>query len=103
QSYQAALETPQHGHGYLTYALVEEGLMTANADVGPRDGQVTVREWLDYATQRVPQLQGEDGERLQRNVPPTPEQMAQQQPQRMVRQERESSKRIQEQEAQTAR
>ena len=64
QSYQAALETPQHGHGYLTYALVEEGLRTANADVGPRDGQVTVREWLDYATQRVPQLPGRNSERL---------------------------------------
>lgn len=26
QSYQAALEAAQLGHGYLTYALVEEGL-----------------------------------------------------------------------------
>jgi WD40 repeat protein len=57
QSYQAALEAAQLGHGYLTYALVEEGLKTPAADVAPKDGQVTIREWLDYATQRVPQMQ----------------------------------------------
>jgi WD40 repeat protein/uncharacterized caspase-like protein len=60
QSYQAAIETQQRGHGYLTYALVEEGLKTASADVEPRDGQVTLREWLDYATRRVPDLQRAD-------------------------------------------
>jgi hypothetical protein len=32
QSFQAALEAAQLGHGYLTYALVEEGLKTAAAD-----------------------------------------------------------------------
>lgn len=57
QGYQAALEAAQLGHGYLTYALVEEGLKTPAADRAPKDGQVVVREWLDYATQRVPQLQ----------------------------------------------
>jgi WD40 repeat protein len=57
QGYQAALEATELGHGYLTYALVEEGLKTAVADVAPRDGQLTVREWLDYATLRVPQMQ----------------------------------------------
>ena len=57
QSYQAALEAVQLGHGYLTYALVEEGLKTAAADIAPKDGQVEIREWLDYATSRVPQLQ----------------------------------------------
>jgi WD40 repeat protein len=57
QSYQAALEAAQLGHGYLTYALVEEGLKTAAADVAPRDGKVDVREWLDFATERVPQMQ----------------------------------------------
>jgi len=64
QSYQVALESPQRGHGYLTYALVQEGLKTSEADVDPQNGQVTVREWLDYATQRVPQLQQEDANRL---------------------------------------
>jgi WD40 repeat protein len=57
QSYQAALEAPQVGHGLLTFALVEEGLRQAMADDEPQDGQVLVREWLDYATQRVPQMQ----------------------------------------------
>ena len=57
QSYQAALEASQLGHGYLTYALVEEGLKTDAADIVPKDGQVEVREWLDYATSRVPQMQ----------------------------------------------
>jgi uncharacterized caspase-like protein len=57
QSYQAALEASQLGHGYLTYALVEEGLKTAAADISPKDGQVTIREWLDFATERVPLMQ----------------------------------------------
>jgi len=59
QSYQAAQEAARLGHGYLTYALVEEGLKTNAADRAPKDGQVTLREWLDYATERVPQMQQE--------------------------------------------
>ncbi|HEV7857609.1 MAG TPA: caspase family protein [Pyrinomonadaceae bacterium] len=57
QGYQAALEAAQLGHGYLTFALVEEGLKSAAADVAPHDGHVYVREWLDYATERVPLMQ----------------------------------------------
>ncbi|MGH9882793.1 MAG: caspase family protein, partial [Pyrinomonadaceae bacterium] len=59
QSYQAALEAAQLGHGYLTYALVEEGLKTPAADNQPQDGEVVLREWLDYATERVPRMQEE--------------------------------------------
>jgi uncharacterized caspase-like protein len=59
QSYQAALEASKLGHGYLTYALVEEGLKKQTADVEPKDGRVTAREWLDYATERVPAMQQE--------------------------------------------
>ena len=59
QSFQAALEAAQLGHGYLTYALVEEGLKTALADSSPKDGVVIAREWLDFATERVPQMQEE--------------------------------------------
>ena len=40
QSYQAALETSQLGHGYLTFALVEEGLKKGMADRRPKDGLV---------------------------------------------------------------
>lgn len=56
QSYQAALEVAQLGHGLLTYALIEEGLRKNSAD---RDGngRITQREWLDYPAERVPQLQ----------------------------------------------
>lgn len=57
QSYQAALEAAHLGHGLLTYALVEEGLKTAVADSGPKDGVLSAREWLDFATDRVPQMQ----------------------------------------------
>ena len=57
QSYQAAQEAARLGHGFLTYALVEEGLKTSAADKEPKDGQVLLREWLDYATERVPQMQ----------------------------------------------
>ena len=59
QSYQAAMEAAKLGHGYLTYALVEEGLKTSAADIQPADGQVFLKEWLDYATERVPQMQEE--------------------------------------------
>ena len=57
QSYQAANEAERYGHGFLTYALVEEGLKTGAADKEPKDGQVLLREWLDFATERVPQMQ----------------------------------------------
>jgi len=59
QSYQAALEAAQLGHGLLTYALLEEGLKTPVADREPKDGILIVREWLDFATERVPRMQEE--------------------------------------------
>jgi uncharacterized caspase-like protein len=57
EGYQAALEDAKLGHGILTYALVEEGLKTAAADEEPADGKVDVREWLEYAARRVPEIQ----------------------------------------------
>lgn len=57
QSYQAALEVSQLGHGLLTYSLVAEGLEEQKADDDPRDGKIVDREWLSYATKRVPELQ----------------------------------------------
>jgi hypothetical protein len=59
QSYQVAIESSKFGHGFLTYALVEEGLKQVLADDAPVDGQVQLREWLDYATRSVPHLQSE--------------------------------------------
>jgi uncharacterized caspase-like protein len=57
QSYQAAQEVSQLGHGLLTYALVEEGLKQGAADIDPKDNEILVREWFDYATTRVPDMQ----------------------------------------------
>lgn len=57
QGYQAALENAELGHGYLTYALVEDGLKKMTADNRPRDGRVLLREWLDHATEKVPRMQ----------------------------------------------
>jgi uncharacterized caspase-like protein len=66
QTYQVAQEASALGHGYLTYALIEDGLKKLAADQRPRDGQVLLREWFDYATQAVPQMQEAKvrGERL---------------------------------------
>jgi WD40 repeat protein len=57
QSYQAAQEASKFGHGFLTFALVEEGMKQSRADYEPKDGAVLAREWFDYATERVPQMQ----------------------------------------------
>jgi WD40 repeat protein/uncharacterized caspase-like protein len=57
QGYQAALEAAELGHGFLTYALVEEGLKNGAADSGPSDGRILIREWVDYAAARVPEMQ----------------------------------------------
>ena len=57
QSYQAALEAAQLGHGLLTYALVEEGMKAMAAASEPKDGVLQARELLDFAADRVPQMQ----------------------------------------------
>jgi uncharacterized caspase-like protein len=60
QSYQAALEAAQLGHGLLTYALVQEGLQKGEADSrAAHDGQIVVREWFDFAAERVPLMRFE--------------------------------------------
>lgn len=56
QAYQLAVETSALGHGFLTWALVKEGLDEGRADVRPRDGRILAREWLDFAARRVPDL-----------------------------------------------
>jgi uncharacterized caspase-like protein len=60
QSYQAALEASRLGHGYLTYALVEEGLKKSMARASSKEEFITVRKWFDYATARVPEMQQEN-------------------------------------------
>jgi WD40 repeat protein len=51
-----ALENGTLQHGYLTYALVEEGLKLRKADYKPRDEHITLDEWLSYGSERVPRL-----------------------------------------------
>lgn len=60
QAFQDALEDDQLGHGYLTYALIVQGLKTREADRNPKDGEILLREWFDYATDRVPEIDRED-------------------------------------------
>jgi hypothetical protein len=57
QSYQAAIEIERLGHGLLTYALVEAGLASGEADYAPKDGTILLREWLDFAAEIVPGLE----------------------------------------------
>ena len=57
QSYQAAMEASKFGHGFLTYALVEEGLKKGSADREPKNGAIDIREWLNFATDEVPKMQ----------------------------------------------
>jgi WD40 repeat protein len=57
QSYQAALEVSELGHGLLTHSLIAEGLNERKADFEPKDGKIVVEEWLDYAAKRVPEIQ----------------------------------------------
>ncbi len=59
QSYQAAKEATRLGHGFLTFALIEEGLRKSAADIDPKDGQILLREWLNYSIGRVPQINEE--------------------------------------------
>ncbi|MBX7134019.1 MAG: caspase family protein [Fimbriimonadaceae bacterium] len=59
QGYQAALESSRLGHGFLTHALIQEALIENKADSFPADGRITIQEWFNYATTRVPEMQRE--------------------------------------------
>ena len=63
QNIEEAFVSESLHHSYLTFVLVQEGLRKAAADTSPPNGQVTLREWFDYAAARVPKLREE---RLQR-------------------------------------
>lgn len=58
QNVEEAFVSERLKHSYLTYALVEEGLKTKAADAD-HNGEVTLREWFDYALGRVPKLRDE--------------------------------------------
>jgi|GEM_PF-6201181 len=54
-----ALEDASIRHGFLTYALVQDGLNEQRADVAPSDGRITMEKWLKYGAARVPSLYAE--------------------------------------------
>ncbi len=51
-----ALESSQTQQGLLSYVLVQDGLVNRHADFEPRDRNVYVPEWLQYALGQVPAL-----------------------------------------------
>jgi WD40 repeat protein/uncharacterized caspase-like protein len=55
QSDEVAFESAGLKHSYLTYALVEEGIKSGAAD-SDRNGELFLKEWFDYATERVPRI-----------------------------------------------
>lgn len=63
QSAESAFVSEALQRSYLSYALTVEGLKTSRADTAPRDGLLSVREWFDYATNRVPQLRQNTAEK----------------------------------------
>src|SRR6185295_13496261 len=58
QSDEVAFESQALKHSYLAYALVEEGIKSGAADEN-HDGNILLREWFAYATERVPQIRRE--------------------------------------------
>jgi len=66
QSFQAALEAGNLGHGYLTYSLLQ-ALRGDIADDRPQDGAISMQEWLDYGVFRVPELH-RGGDNTTRNL-----------------------------------
>jgi WD40 repeat protein len=56
QSDETAGEDARLGQGLLSYVLTQEGLVEKKADWKPKDGKITVGEWLTYAADEVPKL-----------------------------------------------
>ena len=64
QSYQAALEAAQLGHGYLTYALVEEGLKSGCRTVNRKTARSGARVARLRDRSRASDARGEDADAL---------------------------------------
>jgi len=52
---EVAFEADALKHSYLAFALLEEGLKKRAADEN-KDGNIFLKEWFDYADQRVPEI-----------------------------------------------
>lgn len=59
QGNEFAYVSPILKRSYLSYALTDEGLKASDADNAPKDGQLSIREWFDFAASRVPRLRDE--------------------------------------------
>lgn len=55
QNLEVAFEADALKHSYLAYALLEDGLKKRAADEN-HDGSIFLKEWFDYANERVPQI-----------------------------------------------
>ncbi len=58
QSVEVAFESEALKHSYLAYALVEEGIKGGAGDTD-QNGELILREWFNYAADRVPRLGAE--------------------------------------------
>ena len=56
QADDVALENEKLQQGLLTYALMHDGIEAEQADYQPKDNELTIEEWLNYAVERVPSL-----------------------------------------------
>jgi len=56
QADSVALESSRTGMGLLTFALAKLGLEQRAADWEPKDGRITLKEWLRFGVERVPGL-----------------------------------------------
>jgi len=54
-----ALESSALQQGFLTYALARSGLAAFRADWHPKDGAISVSEWLAFGVRRVPEIHEE--------------------------------------------
>jgi WD40 repeat protein len=68
QAVELAFESSRLKHSYLTYALVQEGLKSRLQEADENgDGEVRLKEWLDYAVQRVPEMRAGEIEQIVRS------------------------------------
>jgi hypothetical protein len=56
QAKQPAGEAGRLGMGYLSYALLKDGLEKGKADWQPPDNSIWLREWLSWGVKHVPDL-----------------------------------------------
>jgi WD40 repeat protein len=56
QADDVALESGLIKQGLLIYALINDGIESAQADFSPKDNSIAIAEWLSYGVERVPVL-----------------------------------------------